>query len=186
MLVDVSKPLCTLTMEGARVSFLVPSMKDAEKICETMATTGKPFEIELRQKKKKRTLSSNALLWAVLGDMALALQKNDPDITPESIYRNYIIDSANYIIQDIYESELPRLKSIWESNGVGWQIDVVDVVEDGAEQKLSVRLFYGSSQYDQAEFSALVNIVLQDASAIGIEHTSDNVAELMRRYPNGQ
>lgn len=181
----VSAPSWSFGSDGARVSLLVPSVVDAKAICEGMDST-KKYTMEIKQEKRRRSLSSNSLLWAVLGDMAKALQKSAPGLTPEDIYRTYISHSGNYIMQEVMASELPKLRRIWCSNGEGWIVDVVDVVEDGDDQKISCRLFYGSSQYDQEEFSKLVDAVLQDAKAIGIDHTSESIRELMARYPGGQ
>lgn len=184
-MVKVSAPTWSFTQEGARVSLLVPSIADAKEICLQMDGT-KSYVMDIKQEKRRRSLSSNSLLWAVLGDMAKVLQKEDPKITPEDIYRTYISHSGNYIMQEIRASELPKLRRIWGSNGEGWIVDVVDVVEDGDDQKIACRLFYGSSQYDQEEFSKLIDAVLQDAKAMGIEHTSESLREMMKRYPGGQ
>ncbi len=185
MPVDVTAPEWSFGRDGARVSFLVPSIQDAQGLCD-MFDGKKQYELSVKAKVKKRSLSANALLWALLGDIAVVLQKNDPKANADDLYRKYIHESNNYITQECRAEDFPKLEGIWRSNGIGWVCDVVDVDETGDGLRLTCRMYYGSSQYDTKEFSRLVESVLTDARELGIDHTSQAMRALMEQYPGGQ
>lgn len=186
MLVDVWSPEWTIDRDGAKVSFRVSSANEARAICDEFSD-GKTVEMDVHVKKEHRSSSANALLWAALGDIVKVLRKNDPKITADLLYKRYIHESGNYKTADVWASEFQALERIWSSHGIGWFVDIADVIDDvEIDRKLTVRLYYGSSQYDKEEFSRLVDSVLMDARELGIEYTSDAMRSLMKQYPGGQ
>lgn len=144
-----------------------------------------PYDLSLKEHREKRSLSANSMMWAVLGEMARELAKNHGGVSPDDLYRGYIRSTGNYYVAECWEDSLPKLQKTWESNGTGWIAEATEPVDEcDGMQKWSVRLWYGSSQYDSAEMSRLIDAVLQDAHAMGL--AGDNITALMDAYPNGQ
>lgn len=180
----VSNPEWALDRDGARISFRAPTVEEARQICETMQP-GKQYELTVKEASKKRSLSANSMMWAVLGEMARELAKTHGGVSPDDLYRGYIRSTGNYYVAECWEDSLPKLQKTWESNGTGWIAEATEPVDEcDGMQKWSVRLWYGSSQYDSGEMSRLIDAILQDAHAMGL--AGDNITSLMEAYPNGQ
>lgn len=185
-MVEVSKPIWSCGADGARISLLVPTTEAAVRLCDQFKE-GKRYQMEVKELRKKRSLDANALMWVLLGEMCEILQGTEPGIDPVELYRRYITHTPNYVVMEIWDDDLPRLYETWGSNGLGWICQKMDVVEeqDGMQKSL-VRLFYGSSQYDAKQMAALIDSVLQDANAIGVDTSSESFRELRKQYPEGQ
>lgn len=181
---QVSEPKWSMDMDGARISFRVQSVADAKELCQKMED-GRLYDLTVKKRSRKRSLSANSLMWAVLGEMAMALRTTDPKVTPDDLYLGYIRESPNYVVGDFWEGMIPDLIRAWEGRGLGWQAEKLEPVEveDGIT-KWSVRFWRGSSDYSTAEMAQLIDSILQDASALGI--CSDSTRALMEAYPDGQ
>ena len=55
----------------------------------------------------------------------------------------------------------------WGKLGTGWISEIVDYATDG--EKVIVRTYYGSSQYDTKRMSRLIDNIVQDCKAVGVE-----------------
>ena len=123
---------------------------------------------------QRRSLDANAYLWTLLGKLSAALH-----IPPEEIYREAIRDvGGNYEVTPIRDDALEKWRSIWQGNGLGW------VCEEIGPSKLpgytNVRNFFGSSTYDTAQMSRLIEIVVRECKAQGIETmTPEELASLL-------
>lgn len=181
---EISDPKWSMGAEGVRISFRVPTVAEAKAQCDAMVA-GKRYALTVKELTKKRSLSANALMWAVLGEMAAALNQSGSRVTPDEIYRGYIRQTPNYYVAECWEDTLGKLQSTWEANGIGWLAEATEPVDeaDGME-KWAVRLWYGSSQYDTRQMGNLIDAILQDAHAMGL--SSDSVTALMEAYPDGQ
>lgn len=145
----------------------------------------KKYTVEIKEYRPSRSLDANAYLWTLLGKLAAKLsvqgRPGQPGvvITPEEIYRDAIRDVGdNYEVMPVRNDALDRWKSIWQKNGLGW------VCEEIGPSKLpgytNVRNFYGSSAYDTAQMSRLIEIIVAECKAQGIETmTPDELARLM-------
>ena len=134
----------------------------------------KKYAVEIKEYRQRRSLDANAYLWTLLGKLSAALH-----IPPEEIYREAIRDvGGNYEVTPIRDDALEKWRSIWQGNGLGW------VCEEIGPSKLpgytNVRNFYGSSAYDTAQMSRLIEIIVAECKAQGIETmTPDELARLM-------
>ena len=59
-----------------------------------------------------------------------------------------------------------KLRNGWEHNGLGWQTDTMSSKLPGC---VRVVLYYGSSTYDTAQMSRLIDLIVQDCREQGIE-----------------
>ena len=125
--------------------------------------TSKDLTVTLKQYRKKRSLDANAFFWATVGDISAKLC-----IPPEEIYRELIRDVGdNCVIVPVKESEADRWRKNWESKGLGW------ICESMGRSKLSGYenqiCYYGSSTYDTAQMARLIDLVVEEAKAQGIQ-----------------
>lgn len=132
----------------------------------------KPLDITVKVHRRARSLDANAFLWKLCEEIA----KNQ-HITKEEVYRKEIREVGVYIPLPIREDALASFRSAWEGRGVGW------LVEDRGKSKHEgyrlVYAYYGSSTYDTAEMSRLIEATVEDCRALGIEVMSERERSLL-------
>lgn len=126
-----------------------------------------PGEYDIKPTKKKRSLSANGYLWALCDQIARKLSIPGDVVTKEEIYKRSIISVGKYTPMPIKEEAVEDFRKIWQSNGTGWVLEVVD--DSKLEGYKFCRAYHGSSTYDVKDFSKLLDFVIQDAKSIGIE-----------------
>ena len=126
------------------------------------ALKGFDVSIEVKKFRKKRSLDANALAWLLIDRISEATGEDKT-----TVYRNAIKEiggvSEMVCVQD---EAVNRLCEIWESRGLGWQTDRLPSEIEGFT---NVILYYGSSVYDTKQMSQLIDHLIQDARALGIE-----------------
>ena len=112
--------------------------------------------------KKKRSLDANAYCWQLIGKIAEKTR-----VPKDEVYRQAIKEiGGNYDVVCIKEEAAESLMSAWARNGIGWQSDTMLSKLDGCT---NVILYYGSSTYDTDQMSRLIENIIQDCKALGIE-----------------
>ncbi len=115
--------------------------------------------------KNKRSLDANAYCFVLIGKIAEKMR-----ISKEEVYRKAIKEiGGNYDIVCIKEEAAESLRSAWAKNGIGWQSETMPSKLDGCT---NVLLYYGSSTYDTEQMSRLIENIIQDCKALGIETKS--------------
>lgn len=154
--------------------------RDAKKFCGEMKP--RKYVAEIKEYREKRSLDANAYCWVLIGKLAAALSTEKAPVTPEQVYRNAIRDVGdNYEIMPIRNDALDRWKAIWTRNGIGW------ICEELGKSKIpdytNTINFYGSSMYDKAQMSRLINIIVEECKAQGIETlTPDELARMTEEW----
>lgn len=133
----------------------------------------KPGVYELRKAVKKRSQDANSYMWALAGKVATAV-----GISAVEVYRRAIHDVGVYTPLPIREDAVEEFSRIWAGHGLGWFVDVLD------DSKLPgyklVRAYNGSSTYTTKQMSALIDHIVDDAKALGIETLSDRELSLIK------
>ena len=125
----------------------------------------KEYIIEIREYKKKRSLDANAYAWVLLDKLASRLHESKTEI-----YRGYIREiGGNSDTVCVKNEAVDRLRLNWSRNGLGW---VTDTMKSKIEGCTNVLLYYGSSTYDEAQMSRLIDLIVQDCKEFGIETKS--------------
>lgn len=122
---------------------------------------GKPYRVDVRQWRDKRSKNANDLCWELCAMLA-----NETGLTKEDVYRHSIREVGVYEALPLREDAIDRFKEAWESRGIGWFIEVVDDSKFQGYKK--VFAYYGSSKYDTKEMSRLIDNLMQDAEALGL------------------
>lgn len=136
----------------------------------------KDCEITVKQYRKKRSNEANAYCWVLIDKIAKKRR-----MTKTEVYRNAIreIGGVSEMIT-VKKAGLKRLQQIWNSNGIGWQVEDIGSQIPGWT---NVILYYGSSTYDTDQMSQLIDSLIQDAQALGIETEDENkIKSLLEEY----
>lgn len=150
--------------------------EDAEGIHLTLAvkpdyrSAVKEFCLKMREKVhtavlkeyRPRSLDANAYFWALCDKLAEKTR-----ISKEQIYRNLIREiGGNSETVCVQNKAVDKLRQGWEHHGVGW---LTDTLESKIEGCTNVTLYYGSSSYDAAQMSRLIDLTVQECREQGIE-----------------
>lgn len=131
--------------------------------------------IKIGKFRQKRSLDANAYAWLLIGKIA-----EKTNATKQEVYREAIRDIGVYDVVCIKEEAAPALRSAWESHGIGWQTEVMLSKLDGCT---NVLLYYGSSTYDVEQMSRLIENIIQDCRALGIEtKSSEEIESLLKEW----
>ena len=125
----------------------------------------KQYHLTLKEVKKKRSLNANALAWKLMDKLSERIHESSVDI-----YKGYIKNIGG--VGEFYQMIPGAVKSFrryWSNLGIGWQTDIVDE----GEEYTTVIAYKGSSEFDTAQMSRLIDLIIQDCKSLGIETLDD-------------
>lgn len=123
--------------------------------------------------KEKRSNQANKYFWELLGQLCLemgldTIEEYKKRVRQLGVFRYWEIDKDN----------VSTFNKMWSDNGIAWFTDVVDIAENG---KIGINAYYGSSSYNTKQMAKLIDGVVQDCKAIGIEtETPENIKSLLQ------
>ncbi|MEG1074913.1 MAG: hypothetical protein RSF84_07220 [Ruthenibacterium sp.] len=137
---------------------------------------GKKYICEIKEYRAKRSLDANAYFWVLCDKIAAETR-----ISKEEIYRNAIRDiGGNNEVICIRNAAAEKLIAGWTHNGIGWFCETSESKLQGCT---NVTLYYGSSTYDTKQMARLIENIVQDCEAVGIEtKTPAELAALTREW----
>lgn len=144
-------------------------MKDKERLDITV----KPF-------RKKRSLDANAYAWVLIDRLAEKM-----NLSKEDIYRNTIrrIGGVSETVC-VVDRAAEKMCKAWSVHGLGWMAETVESKLDGCT---NIILYYGSSVYDTKQMAALIDCLVQDCQAVGIDtKTPSQIAEMLSLWEEGE
>lgn len=157
--------------EGVWLSFLV-SRQDAAETLDGMQD-GKTYSVTVKEHRERRSLDANAYFWSLAGKLAERL-----GIPKAEIYRRYVREiGGNSETVCVMEQAAKKLKSGWEHNGLGW---ITEEFPSKIKGCVNVTLYYGSSTYDTAQMSRLIDMCVEDCKERGIETLTPFELERMK------
>ena len=145
---------------------LVPTMAKVGAFIESLVDK-EEYVLEIKPRVKHRSLDANRYMWVLIGKLQAELAKNDPQITKDEIYQGYVRQYGKSVDYQIPDSAVNAMMKSWGKNGLGWTAEKVD---DGIYPRTSlVRFYYGTSCYGTKRMARLIDAVVQDCKALGIE-----------------
>lgn len=158
--------------DGLWISFQVKNQDDDNILSGLDEFTGKEIELSVKPYRQKRSLEANAYAWVLISKIA-----EKTGIKTIDIYRSAIKNiGGNSEIVCARSKTVEELKRIWESHGMGWICEEFPSKIPGCT---NVQLFYGSSAYDTKQMSRLIDLLVEDASSLGIPVMTDLEIERM-------
>lgn len=134
-----------------------------------------PISVEIKKASAKRSRDANALAWVLIDKLAEKMH-----LSKTEVYRNAIREiggvSTMVCIQD---KAVDRLRSGWSKNGIGWQTETMPSKLPGCT---NVILYYGSSTYDTAQMSRLLDLIIQECEQQGIPTLRDEADALLGKW----
>lgn len=153
----------------AWVSNLMPSLKDRK------------YVIEIKEHHEKRSLDANAYCWVLIDKLSEVLHntlKQDKDKVKVQIYRNAIKDIGGVSDTICVKSETAdKVCEMWSRHGIGWQTEQIPSKIDGCT---NITLYYGSSTFDSKQMARLIENIVVDCKAVGIETMTPDELERMK------
>lgn len=120
------------------------------------------MDVDIKKHRQKRSLDANAYCWVLLDKLADAtgIKKTD-------IYRSLIREiGGNSTCVCVQDAALDDLRIGWQRNGIGW---IAEPFPSKIEGCTNLCLYYGSSTYDTRQMSKLIDLVVEECKAQGIE-----------------
>ena len=162
-------PILTLRLnERNEAISCYEKLKGAEKLTVTIS-----------RYREKRSLDANSYCWLLCTKLAAKLTNEKVRYTKEDVYRKAIKEIGIYKdFVGLSQADAKTLRHAWELLGTGWITEQVDFMPDG--ENVIVRCYYGSSQYNTKQMSRLIDNIVQDCQAVGIDtKTPNEIAEML-------
>lgn len=130
------------------------------------------YDADIKQHREKRSLDANAYYWKLCGDLARAVGEK-----PEDIYLRHIKDMGNYSTLCVQKKALDDFTRKWASGHLGRFVETKESKIPGC---VTVLAYYGSSDFDRAEMSHLIDNIIQDCEAVGVETLPPDKLSLLK------
>jgi len=164
-----SDPVMKITLNKNTFLLKLPEMSE-------ILSDGRDYDVTFAVHREKRSLSANGYLWALCERLAKKL-----GIGKEEVYRRQIKEVGVCEFVAVPERAYDRLIESWGAQGIGWFAELVDNCKLQGCKK--VCLYYGSSTYNTAEMSRLIESVIQECREQGIEtEPRERIEELLRDW----
>ena len=146
---------------------------NAEQIVKWLFTQDREKQFEVKPYRQKRSLNANAYAWVLINEIANRLRTSKDEVYQEMLKRY----GQNEIISVLSEIDISRFVKYYEEIGKGH-------VE--GKEFTHYRCFIGSSEYDTREMAILIDGIISEAEALGIDTLPTTAVERMKALWQGQ
>lgn len=149
-------PTITFELDKTDRSFLDNDMLD-----------GRDLDLTVKAFRKKRSLNANAYMWELCGKLAETLD----GVTKDDVYREAVRNTGVYKDIELPIEDAETLQTAWKLLGTGWITERIDF--GNSESTVRIRFYYGTSRYNTAQMSRIIDGLVQDCKAVGIKTLDD-------------
>ena len=135
-----------------------------EQIIQYLFKQDNTKQYEVKEVKKKRSLNANSYFWKLLQDICDLQNLN----TIEE-YQKRVKELGIFRQFKILTSQVNTFEKVWSDRGIAWFCEVTDTLYIGNEEFKIINAYYGSSSYNSKQMSRLIDNLVQDCQAVGIE-----------------
>lgn len=147
--------------------------EEAERFTESIEAG--EYKLSASKIRQKRSLNANAYMWVMCDKIAKVLR-----ISKTEVYRHAIKEVGVFHDMAVSDRDVDEVKRVWESNGIGWFTEEFHSRLFGCKR---VRFYHGSSLYDTAQMSRLIDYINDQALDLGIEtETEENIRQMMEHW----
>ena len=139
-------------------------LKERESLSSIEELKEDKLSIEIKKYKNKRSLDANAYMWVLISKLEEKL-----NISKDIIYKDAIRNIGVYEVIPVKNEAVERFIEAWTKNGLGW---VCETTKSKLEGYTNILAYYGSSTYNTAEMSRLIDFVVQECKQLNIETMS--------------
>lgn len=149
---NTRKPKISLLLDTNELS-IVEELKNENKL-----------NIELKKYRKPRSLDANKYFWKLLQEVC-----DYKDIDTIEDYKRRVKELGIFKQFKIMTQDVKTLEKIWTDRGIAWFCEIVDTTYIGDTEFKIINAYYGSSSYNSKQMSRLIDNLVQDCKAVGIE-----------------
>lgn len=136
-----------------------------EEIAKYLWQLDKEKLYQIDEYKEKRSLNANGYLWILCEKIAKELSKDGVMTTKEDVYKEGVRYVGVFTPLIVEEKAFDKFKQDFESQGLGNQVS--EVVRKN--KCVRCNCYYGSSTYNTAEMSRLIDFIVQECQQLSIE-----------------
>lgn len=122
------------------------------------------LSIELKKYRKPRSLDANKYFWKLLQEVCE--YKNIDTIED---YKRRVKELGIFKQFKIMTQDVKTFEKIWTDRGIAWFCEISDTDYIGDIEFKIINAYYGSSSYNSKQMSRLIDNLVQDCKAVGIE-----------------
>ena len=150
-----NKPKITLLLDQRESISSLEEIKDSK------------LSIEIKKHRKSRSIDANKYFWKLLQEVC-----EYKDIDTIEDYRRRVKELGIFKQFKIMEQDVKTFEKIWTDRGIAWFCEIADTTYIGNTEFKIVNAYYGSSSYNSKQMSRLIDNLVQDCKAVGIETKS--------------
>lgn len=152
-----------LTLDGNTEYIITSKDKPTTELDELMQiiSKGQELSVEVKQYRQKRSLDANNYCWVLCQKLAEKLNS-----TKEDIYKEAIRKAGQFDFIAVADRAVEQFVKAWQAKGLGWYAETMPSKIDGCKK---VMVYYGSSVYDSKSMAHLIDYVVSECKAQGIE-----------------
>lgn len=128
----------------------------SEKIIQWLFQQDRNKIFEIKEKRKKRSLSQNSYCWELIGKIA-----DVNNLSKEEVYLN--------MLKHYGQSEIISMLSSINPNGYFKYYEVIGTGIVNNKEFTHYKIFKGSSEYDSKEMTIFIDGIIQESKNLGIE-----------------
>lgn len=167
----------TRNIRNNRLLITIEAAVEADKV---LGLSDKELTVELKEYNPKRSLTSNAYYWELIGQLSAATGEPSSWLHNKMLreYGTRKVISGCLIMAIIPDTEEAEKMVLCDEKNHLSPTSNVKKGSDGKNYRWYVQL-KGSSEMDQAEFGRLIDGLIDECQAVGIDTmTKDEVAQL--------
>ena len=130
------------------------------------------LSVEIKKYRKSRSNDANKYFWKLLQE--ICEQKGIDTIED---YKNRVKELGIFKQFKIMTQDVKTFEKIWTDRGIAWFCEILDTEYIGNTEFKIINAYYGSSSYNSKQMSRLIDNLVQDCKAVGIETKSDKEIE---------
>ena len=166
---NTRKPKISLLLDTNELS-IVEELKNENKL-----------NIELKKYRKPRSLDANKYFWKLLQEVC-----DYKDIDTIEDYKRRVKELGIFKQFKIMTQDVKTFEKIWTDRGIAWFCEIVDTTYIGDTEFKIINAYYGSSPYNSKQMSRLIDNLVQDCKAVGIEtKPQSEIDSLLRQWDCG-
>lgn len=138
-----------------------------EQIIQYLFKQDKTKKYEVKEVKKKRSTNANNYFWKLLQELC---EVQNLDTIEE--YRKRVKELGIFRRFRIEPKDVKTFEIMWQDKGIAWFCEIADTEYIGNVEFKIINAYYGSSSFNSKQMSRLIDNLVQDCQAIGIETKS--------------
>lgn len=149
-----------------------------EQVIQYLFKQDKTKKYEVKEVKKKRSINANNYFWKLLQELC---ELQDLDAIEE--YKKRVKELAIFRRFRIETKDVKTFEIMWQDKGIAWFCEIADTEYISNVEFKIINAYYGSSSFNSKQMSRLIDGVVQDCKAVGIETKSEaEICSLLKEW----